>query len=163
MQFLKLLLCAVTIMACTKDKSNSSHSAESTLAITKAKDQIIQHLKTVKPIWTQASKSNTKSDNDEDNQLVYTASFDTKTCETTFISDPEIESFYDDQYFVFFTNTYNLLEATDLHYEDANHAHRSILQPEFYTFHYEDYSVILIDILSSVECTKSVTTYFLIE
>jgi len=122
--------------------------------------EIIKHISILNTHWTLKKESRLKSNVDEENSFIYSASYDDTTCEARFTSNPEIESFFYDQYFVFFTNSIDLESISDFNYDSNFNSDIQVKEADFYTFLVEDYTVFLIDILKPIDCPRNVSVKF---
>jgi len=162
MTFFKYLFFVVTFAACTTDLSNSAQPDESNEVHKLSLREIIELFNNSDSPVNLETVSSLKSLKTLDNQIVYSASFDRQSCEEFYVSDPSIETFLYDQYFIFFSNTYNLSGLTDLFYLDFKDNHTHTQYPEFIKLEYEDYFIILSEIVTPLDCARKVEVKFLV-
>ena len=163
MTFFKYFFFVVTFAACTTDLSNSAQPDETNEVHKLSLKEIIELINNSDSAANLETVSSLKSRKTPDNQIVYSASFDRQSCEAFYVSDPGIETFLYDQYFIFFSNTYNLSGLTDLFYLDFKENHSQINYPEFIKLEYEDYFIILSETVIPIDCTRKVEATFLLE
>ena len=160
MNSVKYLLIAIAFTSCTNELSNTTTFQESEVSI---KDQIIQHLTDSEATIFLKDLSPLKSDESQLDTLAYTASYETQTCQAIFTSIPEIESFFIEQHFVFFTNDINLFSIVDFQYEAISQEPVNLLEPDTYRFQVEDYHILVVDTATPIGCPQNVSTIFQFE
>ena len=160
MNSLKYFLLATVFISCGNDLSNSIITQQTQASV---KEQIIHHLTNSESSLTPKHPPQLKSLPDDLDTLVYTASYDMLTCQANFSSLPQIESFFIEHHFVFFTNEFNLISISDFQYDTSSHTNIPLVDPEIYNFQFEDHNILVVEISPTINCPLNVFTKFQLE